>query len=115
MAQTLGGKATNANEPNDGSPIKEVTTTKVGNKTSLDVNSIFANEFNTNDIEEVSAIVTYIGMEDKNGCWYVKKIDTSSDVNFSHAMETNNPTVTSYTDAWVNRATLTYNNYGDVF
>ena len=37
MAQTLGGKVTNANEKDD-SPIKEVTTTEVGTKTGLDVN-----------------------------------------------------------------------------
>jgi len=37
MAQTVGGKETNANEPVDGSPIKEVTVTKDGTKTYLDV------------------------------------------------------------------------------
>ena len=37
MAQTIGGKETNANEKDD-SPTKEVTTTKDGTKTLLDVN-----------------------------------------------------------------------------
>jgi len=55
MAQTLGGKVTNANEPDDGSPVKEVTTTKDGTKTLLDV-------FNSNALVNKpydSVVVTY--------------------------------------------------------
>jgi len=50
MAQTLGGKATNANEPVDGSPIKEVTTTSAGTKTGVDV-SIVAGDIEIGAIE----------------------------------------------------------------
>lgn len=72
-------------------------------------------EYNTNDIEEASATLTYIGMEDKNGNWYIKKIDTSSGNSFAHATVTNNSSYTDYDTAWTNRATLTYENYGDAF
>lgn len=72
-------------------------------------------EFNTNDIEEASATITYIGGEDKDGEWIVKKIDTTSGNSFQYASVTNNPTRTSYDLAWTNRATLTYENYGEAF
>lgn len=72
-------------------------------------------EFNTNDIEEASSTVTYIGMEKADGTWCVKKIDTSAGNSFGYATVSNNPTRTSYTLGWTNRATLTYENYGVAF
>jgi len=70
-------------------------------------------EFNTNDIEEASSTVTYIGMETQDGEWMIQKIDTSSDTSFGYATVTNNATKTSYTLAWTGRVTLTYQNYSD--
>jgi len=71
--------------------------------------------FNTNEIEEASSTVTYIGLENEDGAWYIKKIDTSSGTVFSHATETNNGSYDNYTDAWTNRATLTYGDYSEAF
>lgn len=71
--------------------------------------------FNTNDIEEASSTVTYIGLESSNNKWWIKKIDTSSGNSFQHASVTNNSSYTDYDTAWTNRATLTYENYGDAF
>jgi hypothetical protein len=73
------------------------------------------NNWNTNEIEEASTTVTYIGMENSEGYWYVKKIDTASGAVFSHATAVNNDTVVSYADAWADRATLTYGNYSEAF
>ena len=78
------------------------------------INNIDAN-FNTNEIEEASATVTYLGMEDRDGVWYVQKIDTTSGNSFQYATVNNNPTRTSYTLGWTNRATLTYEDYGEAF
>ena len=72
-------------------------------------------EFQTNDIEEASATVTYIGMEDASGEWYLKKIDTSSDTVFSHATELNNVGTSDYSTAWTGRAGLTYQDYSNAF
>ncbi len=72
-------------------------------------------EFNTNDIEEASSTVTYIGAEDTVGTWYIKKIDTSSGNAFTHATEVNNDTIDNYTDAWTDRGSLTYGDYKDTF
>ena len=72
-------------------------------------------KYNTNDIEEASATITYIGLQDKNGNWYVKKIDTSSGNSFGHATIINNVSYTTYTTAWAARASLVYGDYGDVF
>ena len=71
--------------------------------------------WNLNDIEEASTTVTYIGQEDKAGNWYLKKIDTSSNVAFGHATVTNNPTISSYGSAWAGRGTITYQDYSNAF
>ena len=71
--------------------------------------------YETNDIIEASTTVIYIGMEDKNGNWWIKKVDTSSNNSFSHATELNNSTITTYSSAITARATLTYGRYSSAF
>jgi hypothetical protein len=71
--------------------------------------------FSTNNIDEASATLTYIGKEDGDGAWYVQKIDTSSGTAITYATLNNNAAVTDYTTAWTNRGTLTYNNYSTAF
>jgi len=72
--------------------------------------------YSTNDIDEASVTVTYIGKEDADGNWFVMKIDTSSGTAFTYATITNNPTqTTGYADAWADRATLTYSAYSTAF
>ena len=73
------------------------------------------NEFNTNDIEQPTNTLTYIGLENSVADWWVKKIDTSSDVVFTHASELNNSSVTAYSTAWASRASLTYGIYSSAF
>lgn len=68
--------------------------------------------FSTNQIYEDSGN-TYFCKEDKDGVWYIKKID-ASDV-FSHATILNNPTVTSYADAFTGVTGLTYGTYNQAF
>ena len=70
---------------------------------------------NTNDIEEASSTITYIGTENKNGNWLVKKINTSSGASFSYATINNNSSYLTYDTAWTARAGLTYEKYGDAF
>jgi|DEB0MinimDraft_6_1074348.scaffolds.fasta_scaffold03321_4 hypothetical protein len=72
-------------------------------------------KWNVNDIEEASTTITYIGQEEKDGDWYLKKIDTSSAAIFSHATATNNPSVLTYSNAWTSRASITYGDYSTAF
>jgi signal recognition particle receptor subunit beta len=71
--------------------------------------------FSTNNIEEASATVTYIGAENSDGKWYVKKIDTTTGVAFGHATITNNAAVATYAAAWAARVTLTYGRFSEAF
>jgi hypothetical protein len=71
--------------------------------------------YNTNNIDEASTTVCYIGMEDKNGSWSVKRIDTTSGASFTYATVKNNTSYLTYDTAWTARAALTYENYGDSF
>lgn len=72
-----------------------------------------ADAYTTNDIDEATTTVTYIGMETSSGSWYVKKIDTTTDTSFGHATITNNASYLTYTTAWAARTLLTYNNFKD--
>ena len=71
-------------------------------------------EYATNDIEEVGTI-TYIGKEDPAGEWFIQKVDQTSGTSIRYATVKNNPTYTTYSDGWTNRATLTYNTYSGSF
>lgn len=73
-------------------------------------------EYVTNDVIDAGSGVTYVGYEDSAGAWWLKKItESGSTITIEHATEINNVLVTTYNAAWVARATLTYNDYSDVF
>lgn len=71
--------------------------------------------FGTNNIDEYDSTTTYVGKEDKDGNWVIQKIDTSSGTSITYATETNNPTYTTYSDAWTDRTSLTYQSYNQAF
>lgn len=62
------------------------------------------------DIEE--STTSYYGNTNVAGAWMLKKV---TDTLVSYATETNNGSVTTYTDAWTNRATLTYGRIDEAF
>lgn len=57
--------------------------------------------------EEIGTTI-YIGKLNTFREWLVQKLDTSSGTSMTYATVKNNPSVTSYADAWTNRASLTY-------
>lgn len=67
-------------------------------------------DFSVNDIEEDTT--SYFGSTKPDGTWLVKSLTATS---VSYATETNNVLVTSYTDAWANRATLIYQRFDQAF
>jgi hypothetical protein len=67
-------------------------------------------DFSVNDIEE--DVTSYFGNTKPDGTWLVKKL---TDTSVSYATVSNNGTVTTYTDAWTSRATLTYQRYDQAF
>ena len=72
--------------------------------------------FNINDIEELNTGTSYLGFEDSDGNWFVRKIDESaSPATHQYAALSNNSTRTTYSLGWTNRATLTYADYSVVF
>lgn len=79
---------------------------RIDTSNRLEIGGTF--RFNTNDIDEASETLTYIGMETSDAEWLVYKIDKSSGQQFRYATTKNNNDVTSYNDAFSNRASLTY-------
>lgn len=67
-------------------------------------------DFAVNDIEE--GTTSYFGNTKPDGTWLIKKL---TDTSVGYATVTNNGAVTSYTDAWTNRATLTYGRFDEAF
>lgn len=69
---------------------------------------VFAN-YKTQEVDEVSN-VTYVGKLTPNGKYLIEKItDNSGDLIIQFANISNNPTQFTYSNAWGNRITLTYN------
>lgn len=65
--------------------------------------------YDTNDIDEAGAGITYIGKQLAAGDYLILKIDESANpTTFRYADLTSNPTRTTYSAAWSNRATLIY-------
>ena len=73
----------------------------------------------TNDIDDgdTTTDIVYIGKEDKDGAWAIQKIDstTSTLPTFQYATVTNNAGTTTYSTAWTNRASLTYQDISSAF
>ena len=67
--------------------------------------------YKLNNVETASSTVTYLGTESPDGNYLIKKIDTSSGVAITYATIANNASVSTYSSAWSQRATLTYNVY----
>ncbi len=89
-----------------------------GASTSAKQDEIIAKlaSYSTNNIDEASATVTYIGKEDADGAWLIMKIDESTNPTaFTYATVLNNPTLTSYALGWAGRTTATYGTYAEVF
>ncbi len=87
----------------------EITDTN-GNKT-LTINSEanLVAKYVTNDLDDVGGGVTYLGQFKPEGSWLVKRItETGDDLAVDYANLSNNPTRITYTDAFTNRLTLTY-------
>ena len=67
-----------------------------------------------NDMEEIGTI-TYVGIEDANAEWTIKKIDETSTMSIRYATIINNPIHTTYSSAWNSRASLVYEHYSSLF
>lgn len=71
--------------------------------------------YKANDVD-IDGTTTYMGMCEPNGdVWLLQKIDDSSgDLDITYANISNNGSYTTYSDAWTDRATLTYNDIGSL-
>lgn len=81
-----------------------------GGKTSI--RNITLSRYGLNEIAEVG-VITYFGKSDSEGNWLIMKIDETSGTVFSYATIKNNSLVTTYSDAWTNRATINYGIWGE--
>lgn len=74
------------------------------------------NHFATNDIDKVDSTTFYEGLEDSNGYWQVvKNVTDGNQTSMRFATQKNNISITNYSDAWTNRATLTFDTYSVAF
>jgi len=66
--------------------------------------------WSVNDISD--GATSYFGKTTPDGQWQIVKV---TDTSVSYATVSNNGAVTSYTDAWTNKATLTYGRFDEAF
>jgi hypothetical protein len=71
-------------------------------------------DYIANDIEETGG-TTYIGFENLDGGYFIERIVESSGKEIRFATIINNPTKTSYSSAWTDRASLVFNTYSTAF
>lgn len=99
-----GGRATPYSDSND---VPAFVTLENG---AIPVTSGGIASYNVNDIEEDTT--SYYGKSNSAGVYVIQKV---TDTSVSYATESNNGSVTSYTDAWTNKATLTYGRFDEAF
>ncbi len=98
-----------------GQPVINPDGTNIGSSSDSSLQKISATlRFATNNIDEASETLIYIGKEDKDGAYLIKKIDTSSGTVITFATIVNNVAVTTYASAWSSRASLSYTNFAAV-
>ena len=102
----------------DSTQNSEVTATTEGNKRYLDVglspssiSSLSGGSYQTNNLEDAATL--YVGKAKPDGTWVVEKFVDATGVK-TYANLSNNLSVTTYSDAWTNRATLTYNRFDEI-
>ncbi len=93
----------------DGTPVPLELTADGKLPVSL-TSSADPSSFYVYDIED--GTTSYYGNTNVSGAWMVKKV---TDTLVSYATVTNNATVTSYTDAWTDKALLTYGRIDEAF
>lgn len=71
----------------------------------------------TNHLDDYTTTsVTYVGLEDKDGIWYMLKIDETGNFPvYTYATVSNNPLLTTYALAWAARTTATYGVFSTAF
>lgn len=78
-------------------------------KLNVDTNgALKTEEWYFMDASVKASSITYIGKEKEDGSWLINKLDETTGVVSRYAGIQNNPTQTTYTAAWTNKATLTY-------
>ena len=75
--------------------------------------SVFAN-YKTQQLDDADPIL-YVGQVKSTGEWLLtKSVDTAGDLNITYANLSNNLTMTTFSLAWTDRATLTYSLISDL-
>jgi len=76
---------------------------------TVDAGSIL-NTYEFHDLDKFDSTTSYIGYQDGEGQWLIKKMVKSpdGDIDMTYANISNNATKLTYSDAWTDRTTLTY-------
>jgi hypothetical protein len=89
--------------------------TEVDGKAAIDVKIVSSLEssgtYQTNNLEDSEPL--YVGKSKPNGTWLVEKFVNATGAK-TYANLSNNLSVATYSDAWTNRATLTYNRFDEI-
>lgn len=76
---------------------------------TLITQTVIFGDYETNDVLEETNGDLYVGLERPDGKWYFKQvIDTLGDLTIRHANISNNPTITTYLEAFTNYLILSY-------
>jgi hypothetical protein len=89
----------------DGKPVVNVKLS------SSDIAALSGGSYQVNNLEDSDPL--YVGKVKTDGVWLIEKFIESTGAK-TYANLSNNGSIADYTDAWTNRATLTYNRYDEI-
>lgn len=79
---------------------------------SSDISALSGGSYGVNNLDDSTSTI-YIGKTKTGGVWLVEKFDESTGAK-TYANNSNNGSTANYSDAWTNRATLTYNRFDEI-
>jgi len=85
-----------------------------GGECMVNIPSDIIKNYITHDFDKATDPIFYIGKLTNSGNWLFIKMDKTTQLDLTYANLSNNNTITSYSDAYANRASLTYENLDQI-
>jgi len=95
-------------EDTAGAPISDSNPLPITGAISTSAGAVELTQYIFQDMDSPTSVLSYIGKQTNASKWLILKLDETAGILLRYANVSNNATQTNYTDAWANRASLTF-------